>query len=138
MDKDILNQLLLLFIPVITAAAALAVTWLRAKAKAISRKAEEDEIKSSLELVDKVVSDVAEMLNHTMVEELEKAHSDGRLSYEDLEKVKYEALQHTYSILDESIVTMLRKVTNDLDCLICSKIESTLCELKEYDKEKID
>jgi hypothetical protein len=138
MDKDLLNELLLIGIPVITAAAALAVAWLRAKAREISRKAEEEEIKYNMELLDKIVLEVAESLNITLVHELEKAHTDGRLSCEEMERVKQEALQHTYSVLDESIITMLKKVTNDLDCLICSKIESTLYELKEYDKEKND
>jgi flagellar basal body-associated protein FliL len=130
MDKDIFNQLLLIIIPVLTAAAALAVAWLRAKTREINRKAEEDEAKNNLELLDKVVLDVAKTLSQTLVEELEKAHPDGRLSFEDMERVKLEALEHTYSILDESIVLMLKKTTNDLDCLICSKIESNLCKLK--------
>ncbi len=135
MDKDILDQMLLIIIPVLTAAAALAVAWLRAKTREISRRAEEDTVKYNLELLDKVVLEVAETLNQTLVEELEKAHSDGHLSFEDMERVKLEALQHTYSIMDESIIIMLRKVTKDLDCLICSKIESTLCELKKLSEE---
>ena len=138
MDKDILNQLLLIGIPVLTAAAALAVAWMRAKTREINRKAEEKELKANLELLDNVVLEVAKTLNKTLVEELEKAHSDGRLSLEDMEMVKAEALQHTYTILDASIIDMLKKVTIDLDCLICSKIESTLCDIKENEMNNLD
>lgn len=138
MDKDILSELLLIIIPVITAAAALAAAWLRAKAREINRKAEEEKIKHNLELLDKVVLDVAKSLSQTLVEELEKVHSDGHLSLEDMERVKAEALKNTYTTMDDSIIAMLRKVTEDLDCLICSKIESTLCELKECREEKTD
>jgi hypothetical protein len=138
MDKDIFNQLLLIIIPVLTAAAALVVAWLRAKTREINRRAEEERIKYNLDLLDKVVLQVAKALSQTLVEELEEAHADGRLSLEDMERVKLEALQHTYSIMDKSIIVMLRNVTNDLDCLICSKIESTLCELKKCGGEKID
>ena len=135
MDKDIFNQMLLIMIPVLTAAAALIVAWLRAKTREINRRNEQDTVKYNLELLDKVVLEVAKTFSQTLVEELEKAHSDGRLSFEDMERVKLEALEHTYSILGESIIVMLRKVTNDLDCLICSKIESTLCELKKCRRE---
>ncbi|MHB1392509.1 MAG: hypothetical protein ACYCYE_05415 [Clostridia bacterium] len=137
MDKDIFNQMLLIIIPVFTAAAALVIAWLRAKTREINRRTEEDTLKYNLELLDKVVIEVAKTLNQTLVEELEKAHSDGRLSFEDMERVKLEALEHTYSILDESIILMLKKTTNDLDCLICSKIESNLCDLEKCRGEKI-
>jgi hypothetical protein len=137
-DKDILNELLLLAVPVIAAAAALAAAWMRAKAEEISRKSEEDELKHNMELLDKVVTEVAETFSRKLVEELGKAHSDGCLSCEDVEKVKYEALQRTYSILDESIIEILKKGTTDLDCLICSKIESSLCQLKEWRQDKLD
>jgi len=136
MDKDVFNQLLLIGIPVLTAAAALAIAWMRAKTREINRKAEEKELKANLELLDRVVLEVSKTLNQSLVEELEKAHADGRLSLEDMEMVKAEALQHTYAILDASIIEMLRKVTKDLDCLICSKIESTLCEIKENGMDK--
>jgi hypothetical protein len=138
MDKDILNELLLLAVPVVAAAAALAAAWMRAKAGEINRKAEEEELKHHMELLDKVVTEVAETFSRKVVEELGKAHSDGCLTCEEVEKVKYEALQRTYSILDESIITVLRKGTTDLDCLICSKIESSLCQLKEWRKDKHD
>ncbi len=134
MDKDIFYQLLLIIVPVLTAAAALAAAWLRAKTREINRRALEDTVKSNIELLDKVVIEVAKTLRQTLVEELERAHSDGHLSFEDMERVKLEALQNTYSILDESIIVMLREATNDLDCLICSKIEATLNELKNENK----
>lgn len=132
MDKDILNQLLLIMIPVLTAAAAFAVSWLRAKTKELSRKSEEEKAQNNFDMLDKVVLDVAKTLSQTLVEELEKAHSDGRLSFEDMESVKLEALELIYLLLDESIILTLKKTTKDLDCLICSKFESNLLELKNH------
>jgi hypothetical protein len=84
------------------------------------------------------VLEVAKTINQSLVCELEREQPDGQLSSEDMETIKLEALRCTYSILDESMILILKRTTEDLDLLICSKIESTLCELKKCDKRGAD
>ncbi|MGE5632091.1 MAG: hypothetical protein ACM3TR_13480 [Caulobacteraceae bacterium] len=136
MDNDVLKQLLVLVvIPVLSAAAAYIIAWFKAKTQEIKKRTENEIIMHNLEILDKTVLDVVNTMNQTMVEKLKQEKEDGKLSDEDIEKIKLEALKYTYTILGESVVLILKNVTSDLDCLICSKIESTLYKMKN-DMEK--
>lgn len=119
MDKDIVDQLLIpVIIPLLSVATAFIIAWLRAKTREMNKKAEEDAVMRNFELLDKIIEEVTGSLDETS--------SMSLFEKTDFEKIKIEALTQIYTSLGESEILILKKATSDLDCLICSKIESIL------------
>lgn len=119
MDKDIVDQLLIpVIIPLLSVATAFIIAWLRAKTREMNKKAEEDAVMRNFELLDKIIEEVTGSLDETS--------SMSLFEKTDFEKIKMEALTQIYTSLGESEILILKKATSDLDCLICSKIESIL------------
>lgn len=137
MDKDIIEQLyILVIIPVLSAAAAFVIAWLRAKTKEISKKTEKDLVIYNLQILDKTIEEVVNTMNKTTIGKLIEKRDNGMLPDEDIEKLKLETLNNIYTVLEESQIVILKKATSDLDCLICSKIESILYGVKADEQKK--
>ncbi|TAH60651.1 MAG: hypothetical protein EWM50_06475 [Gottschalkiaceae bacterium] len=137
MDKDIIDQLnILVIIPLLSAAAAFAIAWFRAKTKELERKAKEDEVMPDVKILDKVIEETIKNISGLPEEKFIEGRKTRVLTDEYIEQIKFEVMQNMQSSLEESQIMILKRNIRDLDFLICRKIESCLYSVKSTEEQE--
>lgn len=127
LSHEVLNQIMVLVvIPILSAIATFIITWFRAQTEEIKKRMKINEANHYIGLLDQAVDDVVNALNQTIVDELKKASEDGKLTSDEAQAIKNDALVRIMQILGERGMLALNQDADNIECLICSKIESSV------------
>lgn len=131
MEKVLSQIISLLIIPLLPAVATFIITWFKAKTEEINKNMENQTLKSYIDILNCVVSDVVKSLNQTTVDNLRAAAADGKLTKEEGEKLKNDAVTQVYKIIGSHGIDVLKEVFTDLDSLIANKVEANVHSMKQ-------
>ncbi len=127
MNLDVVSDLLVVTLPIITAGATYA---LGAFGIYLTNKYRNNKLMQAVALLDQVVIEVVKELNQTLVSELKKAKADGKLTPDEVAQIRSKAVEMVISRLGSGIVEILLKYFGSLTELVVTKIEAAVYDLK--------
>ena len=106
--------------------ASLVVTWMLTqlsnyisnKSEEVKNKTDNDSMKRYIEIATSTVTEVVDYLNHSVVNDLKIAASDGKLTQEEVDQIKATARVQVQSILSAEAIQALQQVYGDINALI--------------------
>lgn len=106
--------------------ASLVVTWMLTqlsnyisnKSEEVKNKTDNDSMKRYIEIATSTVTEVVDYLNHSVVNDLKIASSDGKLTQEEVDQIKATARVQVQSILSAEAIQALQQVYGDINALI--------------------
>ena len=106
--------------------ASLVVTWMltqlsnyiTSKSEEVKNKTDNESTKRYIEIATSTVTEVVDYLNHSVVNDLKIAASDGRLTQEEVDQIKTTARVQVMSILSAEAIQALQQVYGDINSLI--------------------
>lgn len=106
--------------------ASLVVTWMltqlsnyiSSKSEEVKNKTDNESTKRYIEIATSTVTEVVDYLNHSVVNDLKIAASDGKLTQEEVEQIKTTARVQVMSILSAEAIQALQQVYGDINSLI--------------------
>ena len=106
--------------------ASLVVTWMLTqlsnyisnKREEVKNKTDNDSMKRYIEIATSTVTEVVDYLNHSVVNDLKIAASDGKLTQEEVDQIKATARVQVQSILSAEAIQALQQVYGDINALI--------------------
>lgn len=128
MTPESIADLLIVGLPLVTAGSVYALT---ATALYLTTRYRDNRLAQALVVLDEVVISVVKELNQTMVDDLKKARADGKLTPEEAEQIKKQAVDLVMNRLGAGIPQVLQKTFGPLLALVSTKIEATLYDLKK-------
>ncbi len=131
MTSEAVADILITGLPVVTAGTAYILT---AAGIYLTSKYRGNRIAQALAVLDQIVIDVVKELNQTVVEDLKKARSDGKLTADEAAQIKSKAADLIMKRIGAGIPRMLQKVFGSLLALISTKIEAAVYDLKQNRK----
>ena len=105
---------------------SLVVTWMLTqlsnyisnKSEEVKNKTDNDSMKRYIEIATSTVTGVVDYLNHSVVNDLKIAASDGKLTQEEVDQIKATARVQVQSILSAEAIQALQQVYGDINALI--------------------
>ena len=105
---------------------SLVVTWMLTqlsnyisnKSEEVKNKTDNDSMKRYIEIATSTVTEVVDYLNHSVVNDLKIAASDGKLTQEEVDQIKATARVQVQSILSAEAIQALQQVYGDINALI--------------------
>ena len=105
---------------------SLVVTWMLTqlsnyisnKSEEVKNKTDNDSMKRYIEIATSTVTEVVDYLNHSVVNDLKIASSDGKLTQEEVDQIKATARVQVQSILSAEAIQALQQVYGDINALI--------------------
>lgn len=107
--------------PIITAAAAYLITWIRAKNQELKKKAKDDTTKKYLDLLEQTIIECVFATNQTYVSTLKKEGIFNAEAQKTAFNMTFEAVK---SVLTADAEMYLTEAVKDLDVFITNKIEA--------------
>lgn len=106
--------------------ASLVVTWMltqlsnyiTSKSEEVKNKTDNESTKRYIEIATSTVTEVVDYLNHSVVNDLKIAASDGKLTQEEVDQIKTTARVQVMSILSAEAIQALQQVYGDINSLI--------------------
>ena len=106
--------------------ASLVVTWMLTqlsnyisnKSEEVKNKTDNDSMKRYIEIATSTVTEAVDSLNHSVVNDLKIAASDGKLTQEEVDQIKATARVQVQSILSAEAIQALQQVYGDINALI--------------------
>lgn len=106
--------------------ASLVVTWMLTqlsnyisnKSEEVKNKTDNESTKRYIEIATSTVTEVVDYLNHSVVNDLKIAASDGKLTQEEVDQIKATARVQVQSILSAEAIQALQQVYGDINALI--------------------
>jgi hypothetical protein len=131
MDQGVINQIItILIIPILPTLVKFIVSWFSAKTQEAQARIKREEFHKYIFLLNDAVEETVNALNQTTVEALKEVAQDGKLTQEQIDNLKKQAIMDVYDILSEKGVEVLKDVYQDLDHVISTKIESFIKKTK--------
>ncbi|WP_132014916.1 hypothetical protein [Hydrogenispora ethanolica] len=128
MTPEAVADFLIVGLPLVTAGGVYAMT---ATALYLTTRYRDNRLAQALVVLDEVVISVVKELNQTVVDDLKKARADGKLTREEAEQIKKQAVELVMSRLGAGLPRILQKTFGPLFDLVSTKIEATLYDLKK-------
>lgn len=129
-NESTIGQVLEILIPIIaTALGTVLINLANKYADMIKQKTKSEKIDRYVRLLNETVKDVVVSLNQTTVDKLKEAATDGKLTPEEIEMVKADAITTVTDILGITGVEVLALAFEDLNALIATKIEKAVREV---------
>jgi hypothetical protein len=131
MNQELLMNLITVFaIPVAGALATFIVKWVNAQAEQIKAKTNQEKINHYIDILNQTVAEVVVSLNASTVDALKAAAQDGKLTPEEVEEIKGDAIDTIYAILGNAGLSILELAFDDLDALVAVKIDKAVEKAK--------
>lgn len=128
MDLEATGNFLILYLPLISAGVTFSLTAIGIY---FNSKYQGNKLAQALVLLDQVVIEVVKELNQTVVEELKKAKSDGKLTRDEAEQIKCKAVDLVLKRLGIGMIKILENNLGVVVDLIGTKIEAAVHDLKK-------
>jgi hypothetical protein len=131
MTSEAVADILIAGLPLVTAGTVYILT---AAGVYLTAKYRDNKIAQALAVLDQIVIDVVKELNQTVVGDLKKARSDGKLTPDEAAQIKSKAVDLVMKRIGAGIPRILQKVFGSLLALISTKVEATVYDLKQNRK----
>ncbi len=131
MNPDTLNELLVNALPLATAGTAYVLTMAGIY---LNNRYQNNKLVQALILVDQIVIDVVKELNQTIVAELKKARSDGKLTPDEAVQIKNKAIDLIVTRSGINLIKQLQRHFGPVVMFLGTKIEAAVHDCKKTAK----
>lgn len=104
--------------------------YIDAKSAEATANIKDSNIKSALNTVENCITTVVLELSQTVVDDLKASSADGKLTPDEIAKIKSDAVSKVEALLSTDVSSTLNQVFGDAQAYISSKIEAEVKKLK--------